>query len=152
MAIVYGLVTRENSTIDCRYNEKNLSCGSQFAARISGECHPGKMEIGAISNATRFQGLETTTSSPTMRGVIPCVAPRHWHGIQQELSVVLFLGIFVFLPIAVNLFLIQHKESKRYLCGENNQLFGLVSNREDGRTLERKHRCRLSLPFAERPQ
>jgi hypothetical protein len=40
----------------------------------------------------------------------------------------LFLGVFLFLPIAVNLFLIQHKESKRYLCGENNQLFGLVSD------------------------
>lgn len=37
-----------------------------------------------------------------------------------------FVGVFLFLPIAVNLFLIQHKESKRYLCGENNQLFGLV--------------------------
>lgn len=37
------------------------------------------------------------------------------------------VGVFVFLPIAVNLFLIQHKESKRYLCGKDNQLFGLVS-------------------------
>ena len=36
-------------------------------------------------------------------------------------------GVFVFLPIAVNLFLIQHKESKRYLCGRNSRLFGLVS-------------------------
>ena len=40
----------------------------------------------------------------------------------------LFVGVFLFLPIAVNLFLIQHKESKRYLCGENNQLFGLVTS------------------------
>jgi len=40
------------------------------------------------------------------------------------------IGIFLFLPIAVNLFLVQHKESKRYLCGENNQLFGLVSERK----------------------
>lgn len=41
----------------------------------------------------------------------------------------LLSGIFVFLPIAVNLFLIQHKASQRYLCGENHQLFGLVSPR-----------------------
>lgn len=39
-------------------------------------------------------------------------------------------GVFLFLPIAVNLFLIQHKESKRYLCGENNQLFGLADRNE----------------------
>ncbi|UJR38239.1 hypothetical protein I4U23_030912 [Adineta vaga] len=39
-------------------------------------------------------------------------------------------GIFLFLPIAVNLFLVQHKESKRYLCGENNQLFGLLERNE----------------------
>ncbi|CAF1071394.1 unnamed protein product [Rotaria sp. Silwood1] len=39
-------------------------------------------------------------------------------------------GVFVFLPIAVNLFLIQHKESKRYLCGKDNQLFGLMERNE----------------------
>ncbi|CAF0929885.1 unnamed protein product [Rotaria sordida] len=39
-------------------------------------------------------------------------------------------GVFVFLPIAVNLFLIQHKESKRYLCGKDNQLFGLTERNE----------------------
>ncbi|CAF0859321.1 unnamed protein product [Adineta steineri] len=39
-------------------------------------------------------------------------------------------GIFLFLPVAVNLFLIQHKESKRYLCGRNNQLFGLIKANE----------------------
>jgi hypothetical protein len=48
-----------------------------------------------------------------------------------ELKISFFCsGVFLFLPIAVNLFLIQHKESKRYLCGENNQLFGLVSEQE----------------------
>ncbi|CAF1184159.1 unnamed protein product [Rotaria sp. Silwood1] len=39
-------------------------------------------------------------------------------------------GIFLFFPIAVNLFLIQHKESKRYLCGRDNQLFGLFQRNE----------------------
>jgi hypothetical protein len=45
-----------------------------------------------------------------------------------------YSGVFLFLPIAVNLFLIQHKESKRYLCGENNQLFGLVSKYKKDKT------------------
>jgi hypothetical protein len=48
---------------------------------------------------------------------------------RKRIDFYLFLGVFLFLPIAVNLFLIQHKESKRYLCGENNQLFGLVSEK-----------------------
>ena len=48
---------------------------------------------------------------------------------RRSLSVlfVVSLGIFVFLPVAVNLFLIQHKASQRYLCGRNHQLFGSVS-------------------------
>lgn len=50
------------------------------------------------------------------------------------------IGVFVFLPIAVNLFLIQHKESKRYLCGKDNQLFGLVSK-------STKHESYLSFLF-----
>jgi hypothetical protein len=49
---------------------------------------------------------------------------------RKRIDFYLFLGVFLFLPIAVNLFLIQHKESKRYLCGENNQLFGLVSEKK----------------------
>ncbi|CAF3372008.1 unnamed protein product [Rotaria socialis] len=47
-------------------------------------------------------------------------------------------GVFVFLPIAVNLFLIQHKESKRYLCGKNNQLFGLTERNESQCVFETK--------------
>ncbi|UJR08102.1 hypothetical protein I4U23_012379 [Adineta vaga] len=39
-------------------------------------------------------------------------------------------GTFVFLPIAVNLFFIQHKQSQRYLCGQNHQLFGLIEANE----------------------
>lgn len=52
--------------------------------------------------------------------------------------------MFLFLPIAVNLFLIQHKDSKRYLCGENNQLFGLVSEIRR-KIIERKKTCILFL-------
>jgi hypothetical protein len=49
------------------------------------------------------------------------------YSLKQLILNIFFSGVFLFLPIAVNLFLIQHKESKRYLCGENNELFGLVS-------------------------
>ena len=80
------------------------------------------------------------------------VGSKRARGLEHESTAVLLLGIFVFLPIAVNLFLIQHKESKRYLCGENNQLFGLVSSRDDQPTLNRKHCPVVFGPFAERSQ
>ncbi|CAF0841539.1 unnamed protein product [Didymodactylos carnosus] len=39
-------------------------------------------------------------------------------------------GVFMFIPIAVNLFLIQNKNSKLYLCGRHNQLFGMINRNE----------------------
>ncbi|CAF1224763.1 unnamed protein product [Adineta ricciae] len=47
-------------------------------------------------------------------------------------------GIFVFLPVAVNLFFIQHKQSQRYLCGRNHRLFGLVEANERSCLFETK--------------
>ncbi|CAF0820762.1 unnamed protein product [Didymodactylos carnosus] len=39
-------------------------------------------------------------------------------------------GVFMFIPVAVNLFLIQSKNSKLYLCGQHNQLFGMINRNE----------------------
>lgn len=117
MTIVYGLLTGEFCHWIHRHNCERIS-------------HNPYSSLESVSQRkSRYDSLGLTSFVDLDRTDECQEKQKEFFGKENiELNLCLSSsGVFLFLPIAVNLFLIQHKESQRYLCGENNQLFGLVS-------------------------